>query len=85
MKTTFYLFDIYTGCWRSHINTELETEFPRAEQMLVQRIEMELTPANVLWLANTQFVSRNDYTVPVDAPEGVVVSVMEFELRWRQK
>jgi hypothetical protein len=79
---TLYLFDYYQGMWKSLISPTPDLAFKRVEQVLVQKIEMEPTLANVAWLANLMTKSRGDVAARIPSPTGVVVTVLpERELR----
>lgn len=73
---TLYLFDYYQGLWKSCISLDPDLACKGAERVLVQRIQMEPTLANVSWLANLMTQYRSDLTAQLSAPEGVVVTVL---------
>lgn len=71
-----YLFDYYTGIWKSHVSPNRDSQFRGAERVLTQKIEMEPTLLNVSWLANLMTKHRDDLMSPIDAPEGVKITVL---------
>ena len=71
-----YLYDYYIGMWCSLVSPVADLHIRGAERVLTQVLEFEPTETNVSWLANVPFAHRHDLTMPIEAPNGVTVTVL---------